>query len=201
MDQFEQRLEAALKLPVDDTLVDSLLPPADTAGQAPPARRGWAIAASVLVMLSVGVIAWQASRPAPSLEEYILAHYRHDGATVLARAGDAGVDPRALADVLGRFNLEASAELASRVTLVKFCPTPKGRGAHMVVQTDTGPVTVIVIPEMVVEAPRQLAFDEVTADIVALRSGTAAIIGPDAGMDVVVGAWLRDGLVPSGTGA
>lgn len=208
-ESFEHRLERAIKVDVGDDLVDALLPdlterpaasPATSISAADPRRarqplRRLALAASVLVVLAAGVIAWQVSRPAPSVEDYVRDHYRHDGAMVLARAGDPGAAAE-VTRMLARFGAAADADLADRVRYIKFCPTPHGRGAHMIVATERGPVTVIFMPETRVEAPVLLRFDGVIAEVVALEAGAAAIIGPEASVDDRLAALVRTAIRP-----
>ena len=52
-----------------------------------------------------------------------------------------------------------------------------GRGAHMVVQTDLGPITVIYMPGTTVKDRRVIEFGNMQAYLVALEVGSAAIIG------------------------
>jgi hypothetical protein len=112
------------------------------------------------------------------VEQYVLDHYRHDGPAVLARAEKqrGGGD---LAAILGSLGAGVDNALAERVEFVKYCPTLHGRGAHMIVSTGNGPVTVIFMPQSAVDEPHSLHFDGMTADLLALSVGSAAIIGPE----------------------
>jgi hypothetical protein len=102
-------------------------------------------------------------------------HYRHDGAKLLARANNhAAVE---VADMLAGFGVEAAPELAGIVNLVKSCPTPDGKGVHMVLNTERGLITVIYMPETPVTDGERIAFDDREALLVALPKGSAVIIG------------------------
>ncbi len=201
VNDFEKRLKDALDLPVDPALVESLLPPAEAATTSSSPWRGWAIAAGVVTMIGAGVLAWQLAGPPPAVEDYVRDHYRHDGAAVLARSGNTAATAADIAAVLGAFDLDAAPTLAGQVAFIKFCPTPHGRGAHMVLRTVDGPVTVIVMPDTPLEGATRLAFDDVVVELLTLPSGSAAVIGPNADADTRVARLVREGLVPSGTGA
>ncbi len=192
---FEDRLELALRLPVDEsTLLDTVLAtPNTTRPSRPPAWLG--IAASVVLLLGLGALAWWRLSPTESVADYVQEHYRHDGAGVLARAGQT-TDPADVTTVLTRLGAGADPRLASDITFIKFCPTPDGRGAHMVMRTDDGPVTVIFMPKVTVAEPMLLRFDGVEAQVVALDAGSAAIIGAGGEAASVLSTRLREGLKP-----
>ncbi len=107
--------------------------------------------------------------------DYVVDHYHHDGLAVLAMADD----PHA-ADVTGmlaEFGAEAAPELAGIISVIKNCPTPDGKGVHMVLNTDRGLVTLIYMPETRVNDGQQILFDDNEAVLVKLHSGSAVIIG------------------------
>ena len=79
--------------------------------------------------------------------------------------------------ILAKLDARADQELAGRIKLIKFCPTPDGRGAHMVVSTDQGPVTIFYMPKTQVTDGEMVEFDQMHALLVSLEHGSAAIIG------------------------
>jgi hypothetical protein len=173
---FEQKLTTALQLPVDsdDLLADILAIP-----QSPARRRipGWfAIAASLLMVIGVGSFMIDGIVQPDTIEEYVAQHYSHDGEKLLARAGSV-VAADDVIEVMASWDLEAAPELLERVTYIKRCFTMDGMGAHMIVQTDQGPVNLIVMPNTVVTDRQEIRFDNMEAHLVALGSASAAIIG------------------------
>ena len=68
-------------------------------------------------------------------------------------------------------------EMDRMVGLIKYCPTPAGKGAHMVINTDQGPITVIFMPDTTVTDGDIVEFDGMKAQLVSLERGSAAIIG------------------------
>jgi hypothetical protein len=110
-----------------------------------------------------------------SVEDYVVDHYHHDGLAVLAMADD----PLAadVSGMLAEFGAAAAPELAGIISVIKNCPTPDGKGVHMILNTDRGLVTVIYMPETPVSDGEQILFDDSEAVLVQLRHGSAVIIG------------------------
>jgi hypothetical protein len=194
-DRFETKLENALLVAAPENLLDDILA---IPGQPPiaqpqsPKRSRWmpfAVAASLLVAIAAAGTAWKQSRQWDSVEAYLAEHYQKDGAALLQRASN-GIDAGEIQKVMAALNAETGEALANRISFIKFCPTPGGRGAHMVVDTEQGPVTVIFMPTTRVKDHEMVEFGDMHALLVALPSGSAAIIGgmdqPLAALDSVV---------------
>jgi len=191
---FEAKLGRALQVNVDEqSLLAGIL---DIPGKARrPDHRWLAIAASVVLAIGVAGIAWYRAGQPGTVEAYVAYHYRHDGAEVLSKARR-DFDRTEVNRILARFGMSAAPELVSHISYIKICPTLHGHGAHMVVATAEGPVTVIFMPDTTVTGPLTLRFDDMAARVVALASGSAAIIAspeqPVAGLDTL----LRNDLTP-----
>jgi hypothetical protein len=194
--RFEDKLERALSVPEPAGLIDDLLSISQRSPTASGARRWlpYAAAASLFVAVGAAGIAWKMNNSWDSVEEYLVDHYRHDGVSLLTRAdGDTAKDVQA---ILSELNMQASPALADIVGVIKYCPTPDGKGVHMILNTESGPVTVFYMPDTEVNDSELLAFDDVEAVLVRLQSGSAAIIGPDAQEIVSLQALIYDSLVP-----
>jgi hypothetical protein len=204
-ERFEDRLEQALRLPVaGERLAEELLDTtfatdrpgieAEAAGPSPKRadtqeqdrglgpRRPWPwLAIAAALVLTVGVVNVLNTGPganAGTVEEYVRDHFRHDGPELLARV-DQGLRGDDAAKILAALGAQAGKDLAARIEFIKFCPTLYGRGAHMVVRGSGGLVTVIFMPDTKLERPRQVRFDDMAAELLALGSGSVAIIGPE----------------------
>lgn len=195
-ERFETKLERAALIPAPEGLMEDIM--AITRQPSAPAKsRGWwplALAASVLLAVGAAGITWNMNRGWDSVEDYLVYHYRHDGEKLMAR-----VDGGTASDVqtiLAELDVQASPALADIIGVIKYCPTPDGKGVHMILNTETGPVTVIYMPHTRVTDGEMLAFDNVEAVLVELQSGSAAIIGPDRQLLSSLTTIIQDSLVP-----
>ncbi len=197
---LENQLEQTLRSPQPgDELLESILAvPGKSRIPVPPT---WlAIAASLLLVAGLAsVFLWQAPSD-QSVEEYVRSHYGHDGQSVLAHTlGEQ--TPADIAAVFASLGVEASPRFSAEIGFIKFCPTPEGKGAHMIVNTGQGPATIIYMPSVQIEEPLLISLDNTRASIIGLESGAAAIIGTDASVTRQLQAQLEAGLKPLGVDA
>ena len=195
---FEDRLEGALRVPVDEeALMETLLATPGKARRRFEPPHWLALAASVFILAGVSGLIWVSVQPGgtPNVADYVASHYGHDGAAVLARA-DEGATSEDVRAVLARLGAQASEALAGQVQFIKFCPTPDSQGAHMILATKDGPATVIFMPAVQVDAPLLLEFDGVNARVVALDKGAAAIIGASDAAADELRTQLQGGMKP-----
>lgn len=192
---FEDRLEATLRFPVDS---EALLEEWLTVPDRPPGRariRGYAIAAGILAVAGVAAILRLQGPRHDSLEEYLASHFEHDGRALLAQAGE-GAAHEQVEQVLARFGARAAPELVARVRYIKVCPGMDQDGAHMVVATDQGLVTLFYLPGTSVRETLVMSFDGQTARLQKMGSGAAAVIGAERRVAAVPEDWLRRVLRP-----
>ena len=194
---FEEKLQSALLIQ----------PPADLLGsiraisQQPAKHRNWiplALAASLLITVGAVTVVWKQSHQWESVEAYVADHYSHDGSKLVARATDV-VAQKDIDKIMAKLGATADEHLSGRIKFIKFCPTPEGRGAHMVVSTDQGPMTIIFMPETQVADGEMVEFDQMHAMLVNLEHGSAAIIGEQGqaveNLQAMVRESLKTGLV------
>ena len=132
----------------------------------------FAVAASALLVLGLGL--WSGP-PGGSFNNLALNH-------VYAELGhlehDGPVSPAQLDRLLADLGGERQGEIGT-VRFAAFCPTPKGRGLHLVMDGDMGPVTVLYVPGATLASERQ-HFDDSRFVGVSLRAasrGSVAVIG------------------------
>lgn len=171
---FEHKLHSALHIqpPAD------LLAGIQAISQQSPKRRNWmplAMAASLLIAISAMGIVWNQSRHWDSVEAYLADHYSHDGDSFLTNTS--AVSEQDISRIMASLNASAGQQLTGMVKFIKYCPTPEGRGAHMVVSTDQGPMTIIFMPNTDVIDGEIVEFGQMHAYMVDLEHGSAAIIG------------------------
>jgi hypothetical protein len=78
---------------------------------------------------------------------------------------------------MASWDMETSDELNLMIAYIDRCPTLEGHGAHMVVQTEKGMVSLIVMPNTTVKDRELVEFDGMQAYLVSLGDYSAAIIG------------------------
>ncbi len=197
VEAFEHKLQSALHVqPPADLLADI-----KNISHQPVQRRNWmplALAASLVIAFGAVGIAWKQSHRWNSVEAYITDHYAQDGAILLGRASEP-VPAQDVNRIMARLNASIGQQLAGRVKFIKFCPTPRGRGAHMIISTDQGPITVVFMPETRVTDGEMVKFDQMHAYLINLKHGSAAIIGlssqPVKSLETMVRNSLKTGMI------
>jgi hypothetical protein len=151
---FESRLDRALRVAVPADRVVPLIAKSPQPPRPMAYRRGWlAMAASVLLALVVAGALWLAA-PGPSLAADVVTHMA--GEPDAWRRTDP-VSSSALQDVLRDSRLRLAAG-AGVVSYASSCTFRGHRVPHLVIQTGSGPVTVMVLVHETVAKPVQ--FDE-----------------------------------------
>lgn len=173
-DRFERSLRRALRIPPPPDLLQSLASLA-IVERRKPHWRPYALAAGIVLCLGVALVSLRSKPEWTSVGDYLAQHYSHDGAQLLQRG--IGHSAGNVDEMFAQFGLRLSPGLARRVGLIKHCPTPGGRGLHLVLNLDGGAVTVILMPATRVNDGELLEFDGMRAQLVSLQSGSAALIG------------------------
>jgi hypothetical protein len=197
---FESRLDRALRaaLPLDRVAPLRAKSP-QPAPRLPAYRRGWlAMAASMLLAVVVAGALWLAA-PGPSLAADVVTHMA--GEPDAWRRTDP-VPSAALQDVLRDSKLQLAAG-AGVVSYASSCAFRGHQVPHLVIQTDSGPVTVMVLVHESVAKPVQ--FDEqgyrgVIVPVVGHGSLAVLTRGPAADMTTVesTAARVLDSIVWTG---
>jgi hypothetical protein len=155
---LESRLEAALQLPLHRFR--------DAANQAAPRRR-FALAASLLGAVLVGGGAWL-FRPQTALAEEVVAHIRHEtGSWEQQRR----LSPDEINAVLSRAGVHFDSSMP--VVYASPCPFRGHVTPHLVVQTEQGPVTVMLLSHE--KVPRRQTFSEDGYEGVLLPAGEGSV--------------------------
>jgi Protein of unknown function (DUF3379) len=158
--RFESRLErafgVALPADVDSATLDAAAMTRTAAPRRSPAyRKGWlAMAASVLLAFVVAGALWL-SVPGPSLAAAVVTHMREEPDAW--RLTDVPVPSPALQDVLRGSHLRLTAG-AGVVSYANSCGFRGHQVPHLVIQTESGPVTVMVLVHE--RSTKQVEFDE-----------------------------------------
>jgi len=172
---LNKKLESAVSIPAPEGLLEDI----KTIVHSPTSQRRWlpwAMAASILIAIGAFSIGWKQTHQWDSVEDYLVDHYSHDGERLMGEA-TGPVSAAEVEQIMASLNATAGQSLTGMVKLIKYCPTPDGRGAHLVVSTDDGPMTIVFMPKTRVTDGEILEFDQKHAYMVNLDHGSAAIIG------------------------
>jgi hypothetical protein len=195
-DRFEKKLQGALLVDAPDDLTADILKHVESTPQRRIASWPMALAASLFMMVgAVAVFMWNQGQVA-DLEAYVFEHYQIDGVQLVGQARTpASIEQIQL--IMASVNASAGEQLAEQVYFIKNCPTPDGTGAHLVLMTEAGPVTVFYLPETEVLNARSFEIPGMHAFLVDLQHGAAAVIGPSPDSVQSVALMLDSGILPA----
>ena len=159
---MEGRLKAALELPLH-----RFRKPAET-GKAAPRR--FALAASLALALLLGGGAWL-FRPQPALAGEVVEHVKHEPGSWQVHEA---VSPEALAAVLAKAGVRYDARFP--VTYASPCPFRGHIVPHLVVQTDRGPLTVMVLAHVKAEGTGEFSEGKYHGVVLPAGSGSIAVV-------------------------
>jgi uncharacterized protein DUF3379 len=151
-------------------------------------RPVWSIAAGLLLSVALAMSLWLSSTR-PSFADELVAHAQHEPASLIHTLD---VVPDAeLAALLERDGLRLQRGVV-RVSYASGCRFHGYSAPHLVVQTDHGPVTVLVLPhERARATPERIHASGVDGVIVPAPRGVLVALGPDMSVEGVARATLR----------
>lgn len=162
----------ALQVPVP---AEHRMAAASKHARATPRRRWYALAASILGGVLIGTLLFT-SGPRQSIAKDAVDHVNHEPHALVVTQTPA--DPKKLAGVLNRAGLSLRPGIGT-VSYAKTCWFRGRRVPHLVVQTDTGPVTVMVLRNEIVPEPVNFTERGFAGKIIPAGPGSIAIIGDD----------------------
>jgi len=181
-DRFEAKLHQALTVPAPRGLAESIILHQSLEQDSSKSRWPQLTAVAAALALAVAVTTFTMFPGKTSmgdLQEHLAWHWQHDGPQVLATAtGRTQADPNQVQQVLSELGLQLEPELFEKVRMTKFCPTPDGAGAHIVLDTESGPVTLYYMPRTrVPSSPARIRLDDgMEAVALNVERGSLALI-------------------------
>ena len=166
-------------LRMDDLIRKALSVPVDAPATAAPIRasrfRGWQIAASLLASVALAGSLWIATTQ-ESLAEQLVDHAEHESFAIVRT--DQRVDHEDVDAVLSQSGIQLKDQ--AEVSFAETCDFGQHRVPHLIVQTDEGPVTVLILAH---EDSRQ-SIEEINERgyqgvIVPAPRGVIAVLGKD----------------------
>ncbi len=172
---LDARILAALEVPVP-------APGVAAAGSSAPMvrldRRRWlALAASIVGGVLVGTLLWVGG-PRNSLAVDLVEHLGHEPEALVVTGRPA--DSALLAEVLERGGIRLRPAIGT-VSYASTCVFRGRRVPHLVVQTDRGPVTVMVLRHERPAAPQSFDEQGFAGRIVPAGPGSVAVLGSSDG--------------------
>jgi len=135
----------------------------------PPARR-FALAASVLLAVLIGGGFW-VFRPQSALASEVVDHVRHEGGSWGAHEV---LTPAEVAEVLQKAGVNFDTSMP--VVYAMACPFRGHRVPHLVVQTATGPMTVMLLAHEKVSARQEFSADGLEGVLLPAGEGAVAVL-------------------------
>lgn len=181
MRALDAKIASALEIDVP-ALTMPELPEIDTANvTALPRRRftapQWlAAAATVAAVAVLGFFTIGGDRSYDSLADEIIAHLDHEPYAL--KVTDVPVEDRRLNQIVPA-NIATMNHNAGLITYAQSCVINGKEVPHLVLQGQYGPVTILLMPEEMVDGPQSLMGESINGVILPVGDGSIAIIGED----------------------
>ena len=182
MRALDRRIEQALLLRVPELDVPELHELDTDNVVALPGRRRittpvwFAVAATVVIAAFVGIRMVGNNVTYPSLADEIVAHLDHEPRAL--KVTDKPVSDRALARAVPASIAEMNHE-AGLITYARTCVINGKNIPHLVIQGEFGPVTILLMPDEMIDGAVQIDGQSINGVILPVGSGSIAIIGED----------------------
>jgi len=139
-----------------------------------PSLTWLAVAATVVVAAFLGVRFVGTGIEYDSLADEILAHVDHEQAAL--RVTDVAVSDERLASAVPA-NVAEVDRSAGLITYAQSCVINGHQVPHLVIQGERGPVTILLMPEEMINAAQQFTGKNVNGVILPVGNGSIAILG------------------------
>jgi anti-sigma factor RsiW len=166
----------AVEAPAEKSAAQLLAPPR------PPSARVWRMAASVLVTVLVGSMALWLLSPRESFAEEAITHMRHEQASMVRTSES--VDGAELEQILAAARLRLKPG-AAHVSYARSCPFRGQQIPHLVVQTEQGPATVLVVTDAPTQKRERINEDGIRGVILPAPRGVIVVLGENSPVDAV----------------
>lgn len=168
--QLDSLLKRALDVPV--SAIPNNVTSLRRESPLPISRRWFALAASVLLAVVLGAAVWLVS-PRESLAAEVVAHVHEEPGTMVVTQVRA--DAAELDGILQSAGVRLRAG-SQNVSIARSCEFRGARIPHLVVQTQEGPVTVLVLQHQQIDSPQPFNEDGYMGTILPSGRGSIAII-------------------------
>jgi hypothetical protein len=157
-----------------------------------PRSRLFAMAASILVTFAIALSAvWFIGYPRESLASAVVGHLAHEPDALTTT--DVRVSSELLDGALRAKGMHLLAPL-NDISYLQSCTLRGDLVPHLVVQTDKGPVTVLLLTHETVSTPRHFEEEQYHGVLVPMTRGTMAVISSDASVVDVVANRIKNAI-------
>jgi hypothetical protein len=170
--EFEKTLKRAFEVKTPSTLKDSIVLRQATQNSNIHAMRRYAIAATVFLTFVIVTASWYIKQPGP-IESFVIEALMMEPEVYMS---DDALPREQIDKLFASLNTKIEGELG-QVHFMKTCPTPGGTGARMVLMTDNGPVTLLIMPKAELNNRIDFELEKYKGSVIALETGAVAIIG------------------------
>jgi len=139
IDGMELRAAEVLNIPVPDGLSERVLMRVHRGEKRP--WRMWAVAAAFVLSFGIGMVQWQ-PRPQTDYAMFAIEHVMHEPQSLTTHRL---ADPSRFQLVMANFGGTMKSPIG-KVRYMRLCPVPNGTGWHIVLDTEAGPATLLLIP-------------------------------------------------------
>ena len=158
-------------LELSDTIANPIRP---SKSAVPPRIRSrtWSMGIGLAAALLMGVALWR-GHPPPSLGAEVIAHIENEPGSWTATKP---VSAALLASVLEAGGIKLRAPLGLAVVYARNCSFQGHSVPHFVVNTEAGPITVMVLAQVQVHSPVRFQADEYRGLLLPLNGGGLAVV-------------------------
>ncbi len=185
--RYRQEMQAMDQLIYRALAVDAPVEKIDSQPSRQEPSRVWRMAASVLVAVLVGAMSLWLLTPRESIAAEAIAHVKHEQFS-LVRTSET-VDEQTLEKVLAASRLRLKPG-AARVSYAQSCPFRGQQVPHLVVQTEQGPVTALVVTDAPTQQREHIDEDGFQGDIIPAPRGVIVVLGQNVPVDEVAKTLL-----------
>ncbi len=169
VEEIERALDSALLAPVPEGLADRII---FQSRKPLPSWRVWALAATILVAVAVGLAFWSTEKGAQEYARLAIEHVlvEPESLTTVRNA-----DPDAFRAVVQNFGGSVK-DLPGPIRYIRLCPIEDGFGWHVVFDTPEGPATLFIVPAKAPKAVQSVSAGGLFASVHPVQGGYYAIV-------------------------
>lgn len=172
--ELDRQIHSAANEPDPPTGLNARIRERIAAEERQSARNRWApfaLAATFVAVTLLGTLLWVPSGLEP-IADVVLEHVYRE---IHHLSDQDDVSPEALTRLLARFGTELHGDLGM-VSFANACPMRENEGAHIVVQGERGPITVLIMPGEQVDDRLVFGDARFRGVVLPMASGAAAIV-------------------------